>query len=81
MLAGHAYGFWHSALGAGLPYNREKNESLVYWSKSERKHFTHLKLILEYQSLYLKIRITCTVDAIIIYLPTFTLFDQFHNEF
>ena len=29
MLAGHASGCWLSALGAGMPYNREKNESLV----------------------------------------------------
>ena len=26
MLAGHASGCWRSALGAGVPYNREKNE-------------------------------------------------------
>ena len=26
MLAGHASGCWRSALGAGMPYNREKNE-------------------------------------------------------
>ena len=29
MLAGHASGCWISALGAGVPYNREKTESLV----------------------------------------------------
>ena len=29
MLAGHASGCWLSALGAGVPYKREKNESLV----------------------------------------------------
>ena len=27
VLAGHASGCWLSALGAGVPYNREKNES------------------------------------------------------
>ena len=31
MLAGHASGCWLSALGAGMPYNREKNESLVFF--------------------------------------------------
>ena len=29
MLAGHASGCWRSQLGAGVPYNREKNESLI----------------------------------------------------
>ena len=29
MLAEHASGCWLSALGAGMPYNREKNKSLV----------------------------------------------------
>ena len=28
MLAGHASGCWLSVLGAGVQYNREKNESL-----------------------------------------------------
>ena len=28
-VAGHASGCWRSALGAGVPYNREKNESLI----------------------------------------------------
>ena len=29
MLAGHASRCWLSALGAGVPYNREKNESKI----------------------------------------------------
>ena len=29
VLAGHASGCWRSALGIGMTYNREKNESLV----------------------------------------------------
>ena len=32
VLAGHASGCWLSALGAGVPYNREKNESLNFIS-------------------------------------------------
>ena len=27
-MAGHASGFWRSALGDGVPYNREKTENL-----------------------------------------------------
>jgi len=29
VLAGHASGRWLSALDAGVPYNREKNESKI----------------------------------------------------
>ena len=34
VLAGHASGCWLSALGAGVPYNREKkmNENLIFFS-------------------------------------------------
>ena len=28
--AGHASGCWRSELGAGVPYNREKNENQIY---------------------------------------------------
>ena len=30
VLAGHASGCWPSALGAGVPYNREKNECNIF---------------------------------------------------
>jgi len=37
VLAGHASGSWRSALGAGVPYNREKKENLFL--KREKKVF------------------------------------------
>ena len=41
-MAGHASGCWCSALGAGVPYNREKNESLIY-NKYINKNLSHSK--------------------------------------
>ena len=38
VLAGHASGCWCSALGAGVPYNREKNESLIR-NFCRKKHY------------------------------------------
>ena len=40
MLAGHASRCWRSELGAGMPYNREQNESKIYLFLAVA-HFLH----------------------------------------
>ena len=64
VLAGHASGFWDSELGAGMPYNREKNESLVCFKSINKTMQNSLQNVyaIKWRVLYLSVASFCVLN-------------------